>query len=157
MTLRPLTLLKKAIDVLAVTLFCAMFIIVLLQIGFRYLLGDPLIWTEEQAQYLFIWVSFLGLLKAVSGGRHIAVTSLIERLGPKTTRTLKVFFELSAVIFGLILAYYGWKIMQRNWTVSTVTLFYPFAIVYVIVPAAAIALIVLSFERVNNLVKPQDR
>jgi len=45
-----------------------MAIIVLLQVIYRYILTEPLHWSEEMARYLFVWLSLLGATLAFRGG-----------------------------------------------------------------------------------------
>jgi TRAP-type C4-dicarboxylate transport system permease small subunit len=62
------------------------------QVCARYVLGDPLIWSEEAARYLFVWVSMLGAALALREGGHFGLDLLIRRapalkpaLGPIVT------------------------------------------------------------------------
>ena len=48
---------------LAIALFTVMFALVLAQVVARKFL-DPLVWSDELARYLFIWVCFLGWIIA---------------------------------------------------------------------------------------------
>ena len=37
-----------------------MLVVVTLQVWYRFVLNDPLAWSEELARYLFVWSSFIG-------------------------------------------------------------------------------------------------
>jgi TRAP-type C4-dicarboxylate transport system permease small subunit len=50
------------------------------QVVTRYLLGDPLIWSEEAARYLFVWVSMIGAALAIREGSHFGLDFLIRRI-----------------------------------------------------------------------------
>ena len=50
------------------------------QVITRYGLGDPLIWSEELARYLFVWVSMIGAALAVREGGHFGLDLLIRRV-----------------------------------------------------------------------------
>jgi len=50
------------------------------QVVSRYLLGDPLIWSEEAARYLFVWVSMIGSALAIRKGSHFGLDFLIRRM-----------------------------------------------------------------------------
>ncbi len=63
-------------------LVLAMTGVTLAQVVARYLFGEPLIWSEEAARYLFVWVSMLGAALALRGGQHYALSALVERLPP---------------------------------------------------------------------------
>ena len=44
---------------------------------------EPLVWSEELARYVFIWVAFLGWIVATERRSHIAITQFIERTTPR--------------------------------------------------------------------------
>ena len=42
-----------------VGLFGAMVVACTAQVIWRYLFNDPLVWSEELARYLFVWISYI--------------------------------------------------------------------------------------------------
>jgi TRAP-type C4-dicarboxylate transport system permease small subunit len=52
----------------------------LAQVAARYVLGTPLIWSEEAARYLFVWVALLGAALAMRQGGHYALDAPLRRL-----------------------------------------------------------------------------
>src|SRR5438128_300629 len=71
------------------------------QVATRYVLGDPLIWSEEAARYLFVWVSMIGAALAIREGGHFGLDLLIRRapalkpvLGPAVTVVTSVFLVI---------------------------------------------------------------
>jgi TRAP-type C4-dicarboxylate transport system permease small subunit len=143
--------LLRAIDGLAVVLFALLFLVVLAQIGFRYLLGSPLVWSEELARYIFVWVCFLGWLMAVGRNDHIVITMVRDRLGRAGRMLVLVVTELASIVLAAVLLWYGWALAARNLAVVTVTLPFPFAVVYAIVPAAAALIILFALTRLAGL------
>ena len=129
----------RAIDGLAVVAFAGMFGCVISQVFFRYFLDDPLVWSDELARYLFVWVSFLGWIIAARRRSHLSIDMAATRMGPRGKAVIRAFGALAAIAFALILAWYGWRITLRNVDVETTTLFISQGVVYAIVPVAAIA------------------
>jgi TRAP-type C4-dicarboxylate transport system permease small subunit len=71
------------------------------QVVTRYGLGDPLIWSEELARYLFVWVSMVGAALAIREGGHFGLDLLIGRvptlrpiLAPVVTTVVIVFVAI---------------------------------------------------------------
>ena len=62
---------EKALDTLTVVLFSVMFAVIIVQIVLRYVFNAPLVWTDEAASYLFVWVAFLGWAMATRKRVHI--------------------------------------------------------------------------------------
>jgi TRAP-type C4-dicarboxylate transport system permease small subunit len=74
----------------------AMSVIIFAQVVFRYLLGSPLVWSEELARYLFVWVTMIGAAVAVRLGQHYGLDILTKGL-PDRLKAL-VSFLASAII-----------------------------------------------------------
>lgn len=139
----------RAVDWLAIATFTGMFACVLAQVIFRYFLGDPLVWSDELARYLFIWCSLLGWVVAARKRSHLSVSIVADRLAPQGRGMLALLGALAALAFAALLVYYGVHIAARNWDVETTTLAVPMGAVYVVVPvaAAAVALHALADAR----------
>jgi TRAP-type C4-dicarboxylate transport system permease small subunit len=118
--------LQRAADGFVVALFLVLFAILLSQIVFRYVLDEPLIWSDELSRYLFVWVAMLGWTLAARRRSHIAIRAFVDAM-PVPAR--RAFDALG----------HGTALTARNVGLPTVTLFFDFAVVYAIVPACAIA------------------
>jgi TRAP-type transport system small permease protein len=130
----------RAVDTLAIATFTGMFACVFAQVVFRYFLGDPLVWSDELARYLFIWCSLLGWVIAARKRSHLSVSIMADRLGLKGRALLALAGATAALAFAALLVYYGVYIAARNWDVDTTTLAIPMGAVYAIVPMAAAAI-----------------
>lgn len=129
----------RVVDGAAIAAFAGMFACVLAQVGFRYFLGDPLVWSDELARYLFVWASFLGWIIAARRRSHLSIDTAVARLSPRGRAALRLVGAAVGVAFAAVLVFYGWRITQRNLDVDTTTLFFPMGVVYAIVPLAALA------------------
>ena len=125
-----------------VVLFIDMCLLVLAQVVARKFF-EPLVWSEELARYLFIWVAFLGGVIAHQRRSHIHISLVVDRAGPKLKRALGVFADVAAITFSLIFVIKGWRLIQNNLDIETVTLFFDFWVVYLIIPVSALATIVV--------------
>ena len=136
---RVATLAGRAVDWLAIVTFTGMFACVFAQVVFRYFLGDPLVWSDELARYLFVWCSFLGWVIAARKRSHLSVSVVADRLARNGRAVLALVGAGAAIAFAGLLVYYGFHIAARNWDVDTTSLALPMGVVYAIVPAAALA------------------
>lgn len=76
-----------------------MLLVVLIAVFYRYVLGNPLRWTEELARFIMIWMGLLGISLGFRRNSHIGVSFVIDRLPPRlrwvivlVTRLLTLFF-----------------------------------------------------------------
>jgi TRAP-type C4-dicarboxylate transport system permease small subunit len=143
----------RAIDVLAIAAFTAMFACVLVQVVFRYFFGDPLVWSDELARYLFIWCSFLGWVIAARKRSHLSVSIVADRLAPTGRALATLLGAVAAIAFAALLVYYGVRIAARNWDVETTSLAMPMGVVYAIVPAAAVAVAFHAFADARSALR----
>ena len=68
------------------TSVAVMTITTLLQVAFRYVLNDPLVWSEELARYLFVWIALVGAGAAMRTGSHFGLDLFYRKL-PAAGRT----------------------------------------------------------------------
>ena len=132
-------LIDRAVDLAAIAAFAGMFACVLAQVAFRYFLGDPLVWSDELARYLFVWTSFLGWIVAARRRSHLSIDMATARMPPRGRAAFRLAGSLAGAAFAAVLVFYGWRITQRNLDVETTALFFSMGVVYAIVPVAAIA------------------
>lgn len=58
----------------------AMSVIVFVNVMLRYLTSESIVWAEEVARYLMIWLTFLGIGPVMRIGGHIAIDNLQDAL-----------------------------------------------------------------------------
>ena len=91
------------IEIVAIVLLVALLTAVTFaQVITRYVLSNPLIWSEEAARYLFVWVSMIGAALAIREGSHFGLDLLIRPM-PKLKPVLGPLVTLVMVGFLVIL------------------------------------------------------
>ena len=144
---------RAAVSVLhgsGIVLFIGMVALVLAQVIARKFF-EPLVWSEELARYTFIWVAFIGWVIASRNKSHIHISLVLDRSGPALKLALGVFSDLCVVVFALIFVVKGWRLVQNNLDIETVTLFFDFWLVYLIIPVTALSVIaVMGFDIVDR-------
>ncbi|MHC1728430.1 MAG: TRAP transporter small permease [Syntrophobacteraceae bacterium] len=88
-------------------LVVVMSVVVFLQVFYRYLLAQPLQWSEELARYLFAWISLLGAALSVRKQGHFGVDYFFRKLPASGRRilTLLIYFSMGTVI--VVLLFHG--------------------------------------------------
>ena len=146
-------LFRAAVSVLhgsGIVLFIGMVLLVLAQVVARKFF-EPLVWSEELARYSFIWVAFIGWVIASRNKSHIRISLVTDRAGPLLKQALGIFSDLCVIVFALIFVIKGWKLVQNNLDIETVTLFFDFWLVYTIIPVSALAtIVVMGFDLVER-------
>ena len=102
----------------AVAVLLALLATVVLGVAFR-ALGEPLIWSDELARYLMVWLAFIGWILASRRRSHIRITLVIERLPPPFRRILEALIQVALLVLGAFLVRDGFILVERNLDVET--------------------------------------
>jgi tripartite ATP-independent transporter DctM subunit len=65
----------------------------------RYVLGNPLVWSDELATIIFLWLAMLGAVVAYRRGEHISLSVLVRRSPPRVRAVLEAIGSVVAAIF----------------------------------------------------------
>lgn len=135
---------------ITVVLFIIMTLIVWAQIFVRFVLGGGIIWAEEIAKFLMVWMALLGSAVLLAEGGHVAINYLIEKLGRFHRYILMLHAILGAVLFILLIYYgidyavFGWKSIA---TASGIRKFWP----YLAIPVSGCFLLIQAIARFAHL------
>jgi TRAP-type C4-dicarboxylate transport system permease small subunit len=95
---------------LRVVIGCAFGLIVgltIAQVFFRFALDSPLIWSEELARLLLVWVTFTGAAVVAWDGTHLNVGVVFTRLPDGLKNVVRWFNLLVALSFLSILVWFS--------------------------------------------------
>jgi TRAP-type C4-dicarboxylate transport system permease small subunit len=92
---------------LLIALLAAMVAIVFANVVMRYLLGTSVIWSEEVARHLMIWMTFAGSGLALRTGAQIGIDTLQDALPPQAARALRLVLVVLMLLLFVLLAWYG--------------------------------------------------
>lgn len=65
----------------------------------RYVFNSPIIWTDELATFLFLWLSMIGAVVAVRRDGHMRLTTFVTWCTPKWSNWLGTVAELVVIVF----------------------------------------------------------
>ena len=131
-----------------IALLAVIFVIMVLQVICRYVLGSPLVWSEEASRYLYIWVCYLGAPIALRRGNHIAITLFVDWLPPKVVRAISVFWHVVAFLFLVELAIQGAILAVRSHTLIAITIPVPWSLIHLVVPISAVLMMLETAEAI---------
>jgi len=106
--------LTRATESIGALLMLAIVVINLLQVFFRYVLVDPLGWTEEAMRYSVVWMTFLVAGAVLFRGEQLSIDMFQNVLSPALRRAQSILVLLLIAAFCLLIAVYGWPQAIRN-------------------------------------------
>jgi TRAP-type C4-dicarboxylate transport system permease small subunit len=92
-------------------LMSGMVAIVSAQVWYRFILNDPLSWSEEASRYLFVWISFMGAAAGVRYQVHLGIVLMEKILAAWGYRISVIIVILIIQVFLLMIIYWGFKIL----------------------------------------------
>ncbi len=103
----------RALDVASAICVVAMVGIVAIQIFLRYGLGHPFVWADELANWLFVWVIYLGASVLVRYDAHLTVGIVTDHLSPRVNQWRKLFVNLLVLAFLSLLFFQTVALLQK--------------------------------------------
>ena len=139
-------ILTKGLEYLCAALLIVIVAVVFANVVARYFFSSPLHWSDEVAQFLFLWLSYLGALAALMAGRHYSVPNLIDMLPGKARSAAATFSDLVVLAMLIVLVWYGWELMNRLSFQTSLALQLPVSYVYLALPltSALMALVIIA-------------
>ncbi|WP_159650764.1 TRAP transporter small permease [Vibrio atypicus] len=121
-----LKMLRKIIDnieeIITVPLMAGLLVVLTWQIGTRWLLNDPSLWSEELARVLFMYMSLIGCAIAIKRGTHVNITFFSDKLPEKVRLGLVLSLELAVLVSIFAIIFLGYQHVQRTAFFELITL-----------------------------------
>lgn len=111
--------LLRAVEPVAAALFVAEVAVLSSGVFMRYVLNRPLIWSDELASALFLWLSMLGSIIALGRGEHMRLTAVVSMLPPRLRLWLEAFGLTVSSACMVALVHPALEHVQQQWDVIT--------------------------------------
>jgi len=85
----------------------------------RYVFHHPLVWSDEIASILFLWLAMLGSAVAFQRGEHMRMTAVVGKLAPSTRAFLDVIATAAALAFLLLILPHSWEYAAEESMIRT--------------------------------------
>ena len=124
----------KIVDITAVILLIFIFILGICQVFWRWVLNDPIVWSEEMFRLTYVWICYLGWVIAERADTHIRITIISSRLPQSVQKWLQIFCHILCIIFAVLMFIYGIQLIQAGMKRTAISFPLNYAVVYLIVP-----------------------
>lgn len=116
----------NAIGIVAIT---GMVIGILVQVFFRYVLGDALPWPDEFARFCMLWMTGLMAPIAYRQGGFVAIDMLNDALGKRASAALSILLLLIGLLVLIMGVKLGFKHVNSGWLFSSASLKIPLSLI----------------------------
>ncbi|WP_261134372.1 TRAP transporter small permease [Bacillus sp. Marseille-Q3570] len=132
---------------------CIFFIVIMMQIITRHL-GISLIWTEEAANYSFIWAIFMGAAIMVNRREHFNFDFILKNLKGKKKTSLSIFNDLVLIAFNTYILLLGVQVAVEFWNYTWASIpEMKMGYVWISVPIMAGTMLIYSFSHLIDHVQ----
>src|SRR3954447_24985932 len=107
------------VEVPAALLVVAEIIVLLAGILARYVFHRPIVWSDELAGILFLWLAMLGSVVAFQRGEHMRMTAIVGMLQPRARAFLDVVAVAAALAFLLLVIHPAYEFAVDEIYVTT--------------------------------------
>ena len=148
--------LEESLRFALLALFAVIIVCVSLQVFFRYVLNDPLTWSEELARFSFMWMVFLGLGLAERDDQHIAVDFFVSKMPSGAQKVVRLAVEVFCIVVLAVACYQSFGVIQVQAAMRSVALNISMAYFAVVVPIGFAILCLYKFFSIARIVKTRD-
>ncbi len=145
-----------ATEVPAALLVAAEIVVLLAGVVSRYVFRSPLVWTDELASALFLWLTMLGAVIALRRDEHMRLTALLTRTAPRWRSWLEAVGAMVVAAFVLLILAPAESYIASEWAILTPALEFHNSFRVAAIGVGAVLMIVIAAARLVERVRPRD-
>lgn len=128
-----------------------MLCLVLTQVFTRYVLNDPVSFTEELVRYMLIWTGFIGAASAFGSRQHMALMLLPEKLTGLNKGILMAAVDFIVLVVCVAVMFVGGiSNAMSSMNALSPLLGIPRGLVYAVTPLSALFLILIQIVNIYD-------
>ncbi|NML85329.1 TRAP transporter large permease subunit [Polaromonas sp.] len=85
----------------------------------RYVFHSPLLWSDELASILFLWLAMLGSVVALRRGEHMRMTALVSKAQPGRRALFEAVATAACLAFLLMVLWPAWEYAHDEMAITT--------------------------------------
>ena len=113
------TALGLMVEVPAALLVLADIVVLFAGVVARYVLHTPLLWSDELASILFLWLAMLGSVIALRRGEHMRMTALVSKASPQRRALLELLATAACLAFLALIVWPAWEYAAEERAITT--------------------------------------
>jgi tripartite ATP-independent transporter DctM subunit len=136
------------VEMLAAGLVAAEIVILFGGVVSRYVFNRPLIWSDELASTLFLWLAMLGAVIAFRRDEHMRMTACVASFGAKMRAMADGFASAASLVFLLLIAWPAYQYAREELPITTSALEITDAWRAAALPTAIVLMVVFAVIRI---------
>lgn len=115
----PDAALGRLVEVAVGLLVLTEIVVLLAGVIARFWFHSPLIWSDELAAILFLWLAMLGSVVAIRRGEHMRMTALVGKLSPERRALFDAIATAACLALLLLLMHPAWEYALEEVIITT--------------------------------------
>ena len=144
-------LLRLTAEIPAALLVLAEIVVLFTGVMARYVFHAPLIWTDELASILFLWLAMLGSVIALQRGEHMRLTALVAGFSRRGQARAEAVAVVAVAVFLLVIMPSAWDYAADEWFIETPALGIHNTFRAMAIPVGALLMAVTALARLARL------
>ena len=107
------------VEIPAALLVLADIIVLFAGVVSRYVFHSPLLWSDELASILFLWLAMLGSVIALRRGDHMRMTALVNKSPPERRALFEAVATAACLAFLLMVVWPAWEYAYDEMAITT--------------------------------------
>lgn len=152
--------LELAFKAIAGACLSVLVVVVFIDVLFRQVINDPLLWPSEIAVLAFVWSVICGAAVSARRRAHFVVDVLPQTLSPAAGVAVKLVVVVFAIAFALVLFVYGLEMAETGLKRFTPMEGYPMIYHFVAFPVGGAAIFFFAIEHLLEILtgtSPDER
>ncbi|MDQ6638976.1 MAG: TRAP transporter large permease subunit [Pseudomonadota bacterium] len=122
----------------------------------RYAFHHPIVWSDELASILFLWLSMLGAVVALRRGEHMRMTALVDRLRPATRALMETIAICASLAFLGLVMHPAWEYASEEAAIVTPALEISNVMRAAAIPVGIGLMLIVALLRLVRVGRPRD-
>ncbi len=137
---RIINVVEKIVGTICVV---SMVVVLFLQVFTRYVLRNPLYWSEELARIILIWSVFLGAVFSFRSGTHMRIDILMKKLPMRLRMAVNLVSKTIVTVFSVVLVIHGSILSSKMMRIIAPATKIPTGIIYLVLPIFACLTVII--------------
>lgn len=136
-----------------IVLLSVMMVLGLMQIFSRFVIQQPITWSEAMLTYMFVWSSYVAVSLGIQENIHFSVDVVVRKLNPRWQFILSIVCGVLLAGFSLFLIKIGFFLVYFNKDQLMPAMPYAMSWPYLALPVCGIFSLVHSVNQIYELVR----
>ena len=135
--------------------FLLMLLVILMatNVVMRYVVNEPLAWTEEAGILILVWLTFMSAVIAAAEKKHMGMDLFLTKLVGEKNLVVPAIISVITIVSLSIVTYYGMDITWYNLNLESESLQISYAYFYLAIPVGCLLFVIVEIHQLINLIR----